>query len=90
MRKIVLIRLFIIFALLLLYGISFSQYLIVLNNHTKALNSNGELKDFLSELKVQYERLTDLKIIQEKALNDLNMRYSNDSERIIINYEKTE
>lgn len=90
MKKEVIVRLLSLFALLLLYGISFSQYLVVSNKRSQALSHNTELKDTLSEFKVQYERLTDLKLIQERAINELNMRYANDNEKIIVRFKDEE
>ncbi len=90
MKKEIIVRLLSLFVLLLLYGISFSQYLVVSNKRSQALSNNTELKDTLSELKIQYERLTDLKLVQERAINELSMRYANDDEKIIVRFKDEE
>jgi cell division protein FtsL len=90
LKKEIIVRLLSLFVLLLLYGISFSQYLVVSNKRSQALSNNTELKDTLSELKIQYERLTDLKLVQERAINELSMRYANDDEKIIVRFKDEE
>ncbi len=88
MKKDLVTRVILLFIFLLIYGICFSQYLVASNKYSEALNLNTKLKDILSELKVQYESLTNLKLIREKAINELNMRYATDSEKLTLEDEK--
>jgi len=88
MKRELAVKVLLLFIFLLIYGISFSQYLVVSNRYSEALNLNAKLKDALSELKVQYESLTDLKIVRERAINELKMRYASDNEKLIMENER--
>ena len=88
MKRDLITKVIFLFIILLIYGICFSQYLVISNKYSEALNLNTKLKDTLSELKVQYESLTNLKIIREKAINEVKMRYAEDCEKLKLENEK--
>lgn len=88
MKKDLVTKIIFLFVLLLIYGLSFSQYLVASNKYSEALNLNTQLKDTLSELKVNYESLTNLKTIRERAINELHMHYAEDAEKLILEDEK--
>jgi len=80
----IIIKLIVILFLLLIYGFTYAQYLIKVDKYKKSMNVSTSLHNQLSEYKIRFNELNDLKTIREKAINNLHMRYAKESEKMIL------
>lgn len=78
------VKFIIILFLLLIYGFTYAQYLMKVDMYKKSSNLSTNLNNELSEFKIKFNQLNDLKTIREKAINNLHMRYAKESEKMIL------